>query len=163
MIYVVTNHGGFKMTGASKKLHVALFAAAVCGCVYHDVPSEYQEGCAADDPRVGWIAELQDRFVHGVSGTARIVDNCTIVVENFYYDGIAADSRWVGVVNNDWDNMTVLSGTQIRSTPYVNETLTIPLPVGVTLDQIEQIGLVCLPGDDIFGVGGLADGTFHAP
>ena len=151
------------MIGANKKLHVAFLAAVVCGCVYHPVPSEFQGSCAADDPRVGQIAELTDRFIHGVRGTARIVDNCKIVIEHFYYDGIAVDARWVGVVNDDWEHVTVLSGPQMRAGGYVDETIEIKLPEGVTLDAIPMISLCCLPGVDFLGVGTLGDGVFHAP
>jgi hypothetical protein len=151
------------MTGASKRLYAAVMAAVVCGCVYHPVPSEFQGDCAADDPRVGQIAELTNRFIHGVSGTARIVDNCTIVIEHFYYDGIAVDSRWVGAVNGDWKNGKVLSGPQMREGGYVDETIVLHLPEGVTLDDINSIILDCLPGQDFLGSGDLADGFFHAP
>lgn len=151
------------MTSTSKKLHLALLAASVCGCVYHVVPTEFQEDCAADDPRVGQVAELTNRFIHGVRGTARIVNNCTIVIEHFYYDGIAADSRWVGVVNEDWANATVLSGPQMRAGGYVDETITIHLPVGVTLDDVPMISLTCLPGVDFLGNGNLGEGVFHEP
>jgi len=150
------------MTGARKRLYISLFAAGLLGCTYTPDPDGYQGDCAADDPRVGYVAELTNRFIHGVSGTARIVDNCTIVIENFYYDGLAADPRWVGVVG-DWEKVTVLSPTQLRPGGYVNETLTIKLPEGVTLDDVPMISLCCMPGLDFLGVGTLADGVFHAP
>ncbi len=151
------------MVAANKRLYAALFASLLCGCVYHAVPSDLQEGCAADDPRVGQIAELTNRFIHGVSGTARIADNCTIVIEHFYYDGIAADSRWIGALNGDWKNGWILSGPQMRTGGYVDETIVLPLPEGVTLDDINSIALDCLPGQDFLGSGDLADGFFHAP
>ncbi len=151
------------MTRICKTLHVALLAVAFCGCVYHPIPSEVQEECGADSPRVGQVAELTNRFIHGISGTARIVDNCTIVVENFYYDGIAADARFVGVVNNDWTDIAVLTGPMMRAGGYQNERIVISLPKGVTLDDIEMISLCCLPGLDFLGSGSLADGVFHNP
>ena len=112
------------------------------------------------------VAELTDRFIHGVKGTARIVDNCTIVIEHFYYDGIAADSRWIGVQNLEYDglkNAVVLSGPQMRAVPYVDETVVIPLPAGVTLDDVPIISLACLTGIDYLGGGSLGDAVFHAP
>ena len=40
--------------------------------------------CASDHPRVGQTAELITRF-HNVTGTATLVDNCTIEITNFNY------------------------------------------------------------------------------
>ena len=151
------------MSGVSRKPRIAFLAIVLGGCVYHSVPSEFQGGCGTDDPRVGQVAELTNRFIHGISGTARIVDNCTIVIEHFYYDGIAADSRWIGALDGDWKNGAVLSGPQMRATPYVDETIVLPLPENVTLNDINSIALDCLPGQDFLGSGDLADGYFHAP
>lgn len=151
------------MTGSMMRLHAVLLAVWVCGCVYHPIPTSLQEDCAADDPRVGQIAVLTDRFIHGVSGTARIVDNCTIVIEHFYYDGIAVDARVVGVVNNDWQRATVLSGPLMRAGGYQDETLVVRLPEGVTLDDVPMISICCLPGVDFLGTGTLGDGVFQDP
>lgn len=151
------------MTRASSKLCVALIALVAWGCVYHPVPSEFQAGCEADHPRVGQVAELTNRFIHGVSGTARIVDNCTIVIEHFYYDGIAVDSRFVGVVDENWKDLAVLTGPMMRTGGYQDETVVIKLPDGVTLDDIEMISLCCLPGIDFLGNGNLGEGVFHNP
>lgn len=151
---------------ASRRLWIVLLSVVVYGCVTHPIPTEFQENCAADDPRVGQVAELTNRFIHGVRGTARIVDNCTIVVENFYYDGIAADARWIGVQNLEYEglkNAVILSGPQMRAGGYVNETIEIKLPEGVTLDDVPIISLCCLTGVDYLGGGSLGDGVFQDP
>ena len=141
---------------------MVLFAVGFCGCASHPLPAPPQTNCAADDPRVGWIAELNGRM-HGITGVARIVDNCTIVIEHFYYDGIAVDSRVVGIVNWDFKNVNVLTGPIMRATPYVDETLTVPLPEGMTLDDVPVISIDCLTGNDLFGIGSFAEAAFHAP
>jgi hypothetical protein len=141
---------------------MAVAGALLCGCAYHALPADPQTGCDSDDPRVGYIAELNGH-VHGVSGTARIVDNCTIVIEHFYYDGIAVDARVVGVVNNDFKNVIVLTGPIMRAEPYVDETLTVALPEGITLDDVPVICIDCLAGNDLFGEGNFGEGAFHAP
>lgn len=144
------------------RLWAVLFAACFCGCAYHALPDAPQTDCGSDDPRVGQIAELNGH-VHGVSGTARIVDNCTIVIEHFNYDGIAVDSRVVGVVNNDFKNVIVLSGPLMRVGGYQDETLVVHLPQGVTLDDVPVISIDCLTGNDFFGEGNFGEGVFHAP
>jgi len=148
---------------SSKGFYFCLIVVVACGCVYHSIPTDTQTECGADHERVGQVAELTNRFVHGISGTARIVDNCTIVIEHFNYDGVAVDSRWVGALDGDWANGKVLSGPQMRAGGYQDETIVIPLPEGVTLDDINSISLNCLPGQDFLGNGDLADGFFEAP
>ncbi|MDP6943568.1 MAG: DM13 domain-containing protein, partial [Myxococcota bacterium] len=51
-------------------------------------PSE----CEATHPRVGMTATLSTLF-HGVSGVATIVDDCTIMLEQFHFDGNGIEVR----------------------------------------------------------------------
>ena len=114
-------------------------------------------GCGTDDPRVGQTAELANTFIHGIQGTARIVDNCTIVITGFYYDGMGIDVRIVGIRNGDLQNPVILSQENlVRLEPYVNETMTIALPDGVTLDDVPTISVFCVPFKFSFG-----EGTFQ--
>jgi hypothetical protein len=117
-------------------------------------PSPPLTGCAADDPRVGQTAVLRG-YLHGVSGTARIVDNCTIDIENFSYDGIGMDVRVVGFKDNDVANGIPLTANirYQRESGYNNETLTVPLPEGVTLDDIEGVAILCETFQINFGDG----------
>lgn len=149
------------MTDARKRLPVALLATVLCGC--GTVPSGSQGDCGADDPRVGYIAELTNRFIHNVSGTARIVDNCTIVIENFTFDGLGVPPAVVGIVNEDFGNPIILLGNIFRPGGYENETLVVPLPEGVTLDDVPMISISCLGGVAAFRYGNFAEGYFHAP
>ena len=113
--------------------------------------------CGANDPRVGQTAELINTFIHGIQGTARIVDNCTIVINNFNYDGMGIDVRIVGILNGDLQNPVILSQENlVRLEPYVNETLTVALPEGVTLDDVPTISVFCVPFKFSFG-----EGTFE--
>lgn len=158
------------MTG--KKLHIGLLFVAMTALVAWlgaCTPTETagaleQSGeCGADDPRVGWVAELTDRFIHGVSGTARIVDNCTIVIENFNFDGLGVPPAVVGIVNEDFGNPIILNGNILKPDGYHNATLVVPLPAGVTLDDVPMISITCLGGVAAFDYGNLGEGYFHAP
>jgi hypothetical protein len=149
------------MTGASKRLHAALIALTVaCGCTVMPDPPASQSNCGSDDPRVGQIAGLTNRFIHGISGTARIVDNCTIEIDHFTYDGLAVDARVVGVKNDDYAHVAVLT-SKLRA--YHDETLVVPLPEGVTLDDVPTISISCVAGTLAFGQGNLGEGVFHDP
>ncbi|HSW45454.1 MAG TPA: DM13 domain-containing protein [Phycisphaerae bacterium] len=122
---------------------LAACSAAICN--EYAEPAPPQTECGSDDPRIGqtttWYADL-----HGIRGTLTIMDNCTIVIENFYYDGIALDARIVGMKGNeDCTHGTILSPDIRRKGGYTNETMTVELPEGVTLDDVERIGLCCAP------------------
>jgi len=151
------------MTTRSKRLLIGLLAIPVCvgACAPSTPPA--QTNCAADDPRVGYIAELTDRYIHGVSGTARIVDNCTIVIENFTFDGLGVPPSVVGVTNNDFAHPVMLLDNIFRLSGYHNETLWVPLPEGVTLDDVPMISIACVAGTELLGYGNFGEGIFHAP
>lgn len=101
-----------------------------------------QGDCGSTHPKVGQQAVLRG-YMHGIRGTATMVDDCTIVIEGFYYDGIGLDVRVIGAAANE----NVSSGGAILTDNirrvYNNETITVKLPIGVTLDDIDQIGIVC--------------------
>jgi hypothetical protein len=132
-------------------LALLVLTLAVGGCPTFPDPATPQTGCDADDPRVGQAAEFTNTFIHNVHGTARIVDNCTIVIENFTYDGIGLDVRVVGIVDGDFSNFTILTSDIRRAGGYTDETLEVPLPEDVTLDDAPTISIMCVPFSFSFG------------
>jgi len=140
----------FKLAPAAAAV---VLVSLLSGCLSFPDPAPPQSDCDADDPRVGQTAEFVDTFIHNVHGTARIADNCTIVIENFTYDGIGLDVRVVGVVDGDFANPTILTSDIRRDGGYSNETLEIPLPEGVTLDDVPTISIMCVPFTYSFGHG----------
>jgi hypothetical protein len=130
----------------------SLFAFLLAGCPTAPTIDQTQEDCQATHARVGQAAELTTRF-HDVSGTARIVDDCTIVIENFTYDGDGVDVRVYVADNAAFENGVVLTNDLRRDGGYDNETLTVKLPVGVTLDDTEYISIWCYSVSMSFGDG----------
>lgn len=136
-----------------------LTAALAGGCITAELPPA-QTGCGADNPRIGQTAVLVapphcdlPLFDHDVSGTAEIVDDCTIVIHDFNYDGTALDARVAGIVNNDFMNPIMLTENLSPTGPYRGATLTVTLPEGVTLDDVRHIAVVCAPFRINFGDG----------
>jgi len=122
---------------------LAGLVALSVGCCEIPDPAPPQTDCGDDDPRVGQSGEFNNH-VHGIAGTARIVDNCTIVVDDFYYDGIGIDVRFIGVVDGDFMNGTILTDDIRRVGGYKGETFTITLPEGVTLDDVPVLSVNCV-------------------
>ncbi len=113
--------------------------------------------CGDDDPGVGGEAELSS-LSHGVSGMARVIDNCTILIEDFNYDGEGINVRVYGFENISFDGGVELSDDLIRDEPYENEMLTVTIPEGVSLDDVAVISIWCVPAGVSFG-----HGVFEGP
>ncbi|WP_053982136.1 DM13 domain-containing protein [Marinagarivorans algicola] len=116
--------------------------------------------CDATSARIGQTAELRT-LQHGVSGTATIVDDCTIKISNFNYDGQGVDVEFYAsaniaeFANNNGSYYSITPNRNFlrQSQPYVNEEVIITLPAGRTLDTIGAISLWCVDFDIDFGSG----------
>ncbi len=113
--------------------------------------------CAATHPRVGQTATLVTRF-HGVSGTARIVDDCTVLLEDFDYDGGGIDVRIYGGVDGNFDDGFAMTGDLVRAGGYSGDTITATLPDGYSLDDLDGVSVWCVAVGQSFG-----DAQFPAP
>lgn len=102
-------------------------------------------------PLVGTTVEFGNdgqRIFHQISGSLTVLDDRTIEVTNFNFDGqgvavyfyLGTDGRFRGNQGG-----IEIPGLLNRGTPYVNETLTINLPAGVTLDDFNSISVWCVP------------------
>jgi mono/diheme cytochrome c family protein len=107
--------------------------------------------CASTHAKVGQTAELATH-AHGVRGTVRIVDDCTFVIEHFYYDGGVIDVRVYGGIGGDYDHGFVTS-PNILGTPYMDGMLEVQLPVGKTFDDLDGISVWCVAAELSLGDG----------
>ena len=117
-------------------------------------------GCASTHPKVGWTTTLSTLF-HDVKGNATIVDDCTIVVEHFYFDGNGIVVEVYGGQGGNYKPPTGFSISEdLYNFPmgYDDVTLTLTLPDGKTLDDLDGISVWCVAVGVSFG-----DGIFAAP
>jgi len=113
--------------------------------------------CDATHPKVGWVAPLSTIF-HQVSGQARIVDDCNIVLENFDYDGAGIDVRaWVAP-NGDYSSGVPIGPQLLKPDGYMNAKVMLGLGDGVSLDDVDGISIWCVTVGVSFG-----DGLFAPP
>lgn len=115
------------------------------------------DGCGKDHPRVGWTATLTTKS-HGVRGTAVIVDNCTVEVRNFFFDGRGLDVKLYGTKGTNFRQGWPMSEDLIRSPAYMDETVIGKLPQGRTLDDLDAISVWCIDIPVDFG-----SASFKAP
>lgn len=109
--------------------------------------------CAKTNAKVGQVATLSTR-AHGVSGKVVVVDNCTLEIRNFNYDGGGLSKVFVygGKAGNYVAGFPV--GNNLRGTSFANQTLTVNLSAG-DLDKMDGVSIWCADANANFG-----DGTF---
>jgi hypothetical protein len=94
-------------------------------------------------PRAAWVANI--RFgEHSVQAFVTIVDDHTLQVEHFTYDGTAPLVYfYLGASNSSPDFENGLQLEPLLDRPYNDESLTLTLPVGETLDGYNAIAVWC--------------------
>ena len=96
----------------------------------------------AQDPRIGTVAVFPVNRTYGVSGRAVIVDERTVRLENFNYNGRGPDVRVYLGKGGNYVNGIIISDS-INDTVYTDATLTYTLPDNVTLDDFDGISIWC--------------------
>jgi hypothetical protein len=110
-------------------------------------------------PQVGWRAEFTKipTTSHNVSGSVSIVDENTVRVDNFTYDGGGLDVRfYLGHENTTNAFKSGLAiGSQLFGTSYdgTQLPLVIDLPAGQTLEGWNAISVWCVDVSVSFGSG----------
>jgi hypothetical protein len=109
--------------------------------------------CSADSALVGVRAELTSR-AHDVRGALVVVDDTTLALEDFSYDGGGLDVRAVVTATEDGldsNDRIVLSEDLRRSGGYDGARLVFPMPDGLTVDDVGVFSIWCLPAAVSFG------------
>lgn len=112
-------------------------------------------GCPATDPKIGWRAELTT-YYHGVEGVAEILDDCTIRISEFNYDGNGLDVRIYAGKAGDYAGGFALSDDLLRPGGYTGETLMVVLPEGTSMSEVDGISVWCVEAGVDFGSGTFA-------
>lgn len=106
--------------------------------------------CEATHPSVGSTA-MFTTFAHRVAGRATIVDDCTIRLDDFVFDGQGVDVQLYGGIDGAYAAGFSMSNDLRRSPGYEGETLTFTLPEGRTLDDLDGVSVWCVPVGINFG------------
>lgn len=154
------DHANFRLCRVSRCGYAifGLAALLLAGCPAVPEPNSQPQmadrepaiTCGASDARVGSSAKLRG-FFHNVGGTVRIVDDCTLAIDDFTFDGGGLDVRVYAGRDTTFENGIRLTGDIRRAGGYRNETLLVPLPAGVTLDDVRAVSIWCLAVNVNFG------------
>lgn len=110
-----------------------------------------QTSCAKTHSKVGYSGNFQT-FFHNVSGTATIIDDCTIEITNFSYDGGGPQVYVYAGSNHDYlSNSAFAISQNISGIVYENDTLTLRIPVNKTLDDLTGLSVWCSDFNADFG------------
>lgn len=113
-------------------------------------------GCSSDHPYVGRTAEFST-LAHGVSGTLSILDDCTLEVTMFNYDGLGPSVSFYTGVNQQYLGVgSFFLGPQLNGQAWVNDTIRLTIPDGKSLDDFDSLSVWCFDfnanfGDAFFG------------
>ncbi len=112
--------------------------------------------CGKTSSKIGQIATLQTR-AHGVTGTAKVIDNCTIELTNFNYDGGGLPDVFAygGKAGNYAAGFAI--GKNLFGTKVNNATMTLTLKEG-DLSNLDGLSIWCVRAGVSFG-----DGLFVKP
>lgn len=110
-------------------------------------PVTSEPAAIASHPLVGTVHELTTR-AHRVTGTVTIVDDRTIEVSNFNYDGGGPSVFFYTGNNGNYSSGSGagIIGSQLNGRTYDNETIVLTIPDNLTLDDFDGLSVWC----DIF-------------
>lgn len=111
--------------------------------------------CAKTHSRVGQTAVLQKRF-HGVEGKAHVIDDCTIEITDFAFDGGGIDVRVFGGLAGNFARGFAMGNDLRRAAGYANAKVRVNLPASRTLDDLDGVSIWCVPAGADFGSGSFA-------
>ena len=107
--------------------------------------------CAKTHSKVGWNGNFST-LAHNVSGKATIIDDCTIHISEFYYDGGGPEVYIYAANNHNYGDTSAFAISQrINNNVYDNNSLTLTLPNGKSLDDFNGLSVWCVDFAANFG------------
>ena len=116
-----------------------------------DINNTDMTSCTTDHEKVGHSGFFST-LAHNVSGKATIIDDCTIEISEFNYDGGGPVVYFYGAIDHEYaSNNAFAIGPKLTGTVYDNGTLQITLPQGKSLDDLSGLSVWCIDFDANFG------------
>lgn len=140
------NNGGFY-----QELLSAEMAAYHFQLTLNTLNNEGISTCDKTHASVGYFGYFET-LAHGVSGRAEIIDDCTIKVTEFYYDGQGPDVFFYAAIDHKYAESGAFAISQaIQGPAYENAEFVLRLPNGKTLDDLNSLSVWCVDFDANFG------------
>jgi Electron transfer DM13 len=107
--------------------------------------------CTKTSPKIGQVATLSTRG-HGVSGQARVIDDCTIELTNFNFDGGGLPDVFVYGAKGAAYSTGFAIGGNLFGKPQTNSTILLTLK-DKEIDNLDGISIWCVRASVSFGDG----------
>ncbi|WP_133471912.1 DM13 domain-containing protein [Paraglaciecola marina] len=108
-------------------------------------------GCTADSTKIGYTGTFST-LAHSVSGKATVIDDCTLEITQFNFDGAAPNVRFYGGINGNFtDSEAFAIGERLDGRSYTNETILLELPEGKFVDDLDSVSVWCVAFSADFG------------
>lgn len=91
-------------------------------------------------------------FAHNVSGKATIIDDCTIEISQFSYDGGGPDVYFYGAIDHEYTSVDAFPmGQKLNGKIFDNARIFIKLPQNKSLDDLNGLSVWCTEFEANFG------------
>jgi len=116
-----------------------------------DLNNQSVGNCEQSHSKVGYTGYFST-LAHNVSGKATIIDNCTIRITEFSYDGGGPEVYMYAAIDHQYASNSAFSISQkLNGTVYSNDEFTLRLPDGKSLDDLTGLSVWCVDFDANFG------------
>lgn len=107
--------------------------------------------CAQSHEKVGYSGYFET-FHHNVAGKATIIDDCTIEISQFSYDGGGPDVYFFAAKDHNYDSASAFPvGNRLNGQVFDNANFTIKLPINKSLDDLTGLSVWCIDFSADFG------------
>ncbi|GLX78757.1 hypothetical protein tinsulaeT_20970 [Thalassotalea insulae] len=146
VIDLVFDNGGFHQMLISAEMAVYHFQQTLA-----ELNDQGISNCDKTHPMVGYYGYFET-FAHNVSGRAEIMDDCTIKVTEFSYDGGGPEVYFYAAIDHQYSEAEAFPISQaINGMPFNNDEMILRLPNGKTLDDLNGISVWCVDFNANFG------------
>ena len=138
-------------SGSSQTTLVSLLEANAHLIESLDSNGELNSGCTSEHRSVGQTAVFNGLF-HEVAGQLTVIDDCTLEITGFTYDGLGPDVYFYtgsSAEYNDGNNFII--GPRLNGNRWSEQRIRLHIPAGQTLDDFDRISVWCIDFDINFG------------
>lgn len=125
--------------------------------IYHfqmtlaDLNNQSLTNCAKTHSKIGYYGFFDSR-AHNVSGRAEFIDDCTIQITEFNYDGGGPEVFFYGAIDDKYAESEAFAiGQKINGIVFNNDEIILRIPNNKTLDDITGISVWCVDFNANFG------------
>ena len=117
----------------------------------NQISNENMSSCEQTHAMVGYSGFFET-YHHNVAGKATIIDDCTIEITQFDYDGGGPEVYFYGAIAHNYgDSNAFAIGQKLSGQEFDNAEIIIKLPQNKTLDDLTGLSVWCVDFNANFG------------